>query len=76
MVEKARPAKRSTVLYGGNEDWEDSYRLTSLRGWDDEEDPAEPSINQSTVYRKYMEDQNALWLESGSMAWDGLESPC
>eukprot|EP00972_Heterocapsa_arctica_P044599 6581669-Heterocapsa_arctica.AAC.1 len=23
-----------------------------------------------------MEDQNALWISSGAMAWDGLENPC
>jgi hypothetical protein len=76
MVEKSRPVRKTAELYGGSKDWEESYRLKVLRGWDVEEEQAGPSVNFTTVYRKYMEDQSALWTASGAAAWDGIENPC
>eukprot|EP00972_Heterocapsa_arctica_P034483 5077748-Heterocapsa_arctica.AAC.1 len=33
-------------------------------------------LNLATEYRRYLDNQDALWLRTGGMAWDGLEYPC
>eukprot|EP00972_Heterocapsa_arctica_P043251 6380309-Heterocapsa_arctica.AAC.1 len=65
MVEQSRPSRKDAELYGGNNEWEESYRLLKLQGWDAEEDPEGLPLNLATEYRRYLEDQNALWKDTG-----------